>query len=257
MKIITHTSNTDKEWSSLCIASQKEYAEKIGVEHTVYENISTDGRSTEWARFRTMQGVLTQAQVGEGHVWMDSDLMVMNPDFDLPAMVREFESDNEVSVCVFPLGGNLDLSLVFFKNIRDARTLFDFGWDVGKSEAQGQRRDRLSIELMSLLSPSMIRAVSPEGILSRWYPKSPLFFYNQKIDTEEGKLGLLMMKKPKEMLEGFGDIYVPGTFSVHLKEKGANLLQISKEFDQYRRDFLDSVEESRAIIRDIKMNDQK
>lgn len=251
MKIVTHTSRTDKEWSSLCIESQKEFARKRGIEHVVYENLDVDGRSTEWARFRTMQGALTEAPVGEGFVWMDSDLMVMNPDFDLAAMVREFESEKTVAVCAFPVGGTIDLSLVFFKNIGDARVLFDFGWDVGKSEAQGERRDKLSIELMNILAPNRIKFVSPEGVLSQWYPKSPLRYYNQRIDSEEGKLGLLTMKKPKEMIEGFNDIYVPGVFSVHLREKGPNLLQVSKEFKRYRESFMESVSESRILTRDL------
>jgi hypothetical protein len=251
MKIITHTSRTDKEWSSLCIESQKEFAEKRGIEHRVYENLDIDGRSSGWARFRAMQGMLIGTPVGEGIVWMDSDLMVMNHDFDLAAMVSEFEADKHTVACAFAVGGSLDLSLIFFKNVIDARVLFDFGWDVGKSEAQGERRDKLSFELMNILSPRRIQFVNPTGLLSHWYPKSPIGFYNHRIDSEEGKLGLFTMKKPKEMLEGFNDLYVPGTFAVHLREKGPSLLQVSKEFKRYREGFMESVIESRSLARDL------
>ena len=52
------------------------------------------------------------------------------------------------------------------------------------------------------------------------------------------------MKKPKEMIEGFRDLYIPGTFAVHLKAKGAHLLKLSEDFLAYKKTLLLGVEES-------------
>lgn len=252
MKILTHVSNQDKEWSKLCIDSQKEYADRHGFTHVIVENISTAGRSTKWSRFRTMQGFMTGDSMGEIAVWMDSDLMIMNPEFNLISMLDEFSSTSpDLSACVFPISESLDLSLTFLKVTVPGKQIFEYGWAVGNVEAQGLRRDRLSFELMHALDPRTIKIIEPNGVLSRWYPQSPLHYFNHKIDTAEGKLGQFMMKKPKEMLEGFDHLYVPGTFAVHLNAKGSRLLSLSNDFLDYKKQLMSDVEKSRKLMKDL------
>lgn len=251
MKIISHTSHEDKEWSSICIRSQREFAEKHNIPYILYENLSLSGRSAKWARFRAMQGEITASAVGEAIVWMDSDLLIMNPEFDLVGMCKEFEQSTDLAGCFLVMGTKLDLSLCFIKNIHGARELFDFGWDVGKTEGQGNRRDRLSVDLMCMLAPNLFQTIIAERILSQWYPSSPKHLFDHKIDSQDGKVGLFTMKKPPEMVEGFPDIFVPGTFSVHLNSKGPALLKTSEEFLHYRDRMMKSVEESRLLIKDL------
>lgn len=252
MKIFTHTTDSDREWSRICIESQQDFAKRHDIEHIVIENLNLQDRSVEWSRFRAMQGFMTINQMWEVGVWMDSDLMIMNPEFDLKNLLQGFTEDrSQLSACVFPIRDNLDLSLAFLKVTPTGKQLFEYGWDVGKVESHGDRRDSLSIELMATLEPLAIKPIEPEGILSTWYPHNPLGYYNHRIDSAEGKKGLFTMKKPKEMIEGFDDLYIPGTFAVHLKAKGPHLLKISEDFLQYKKSLLDGVEESRKLMQDL------
>ena len=252
MKIITHTSTSDKEWSRICIESQQDYAKKHGHDYEIYENLSTIGRSTEWSRFRTMQGFMTSAVPGEIGVWMDSDLMIMNPEFNMKELLADFTvADTKLTTCIFALGGSLDPSLTFMKAGFNGKQLFEYGWNVGSVESRGERRDKLSFELMNTLAPESIRVIEPTGILSHWYPTSPFRYFNHRIDSAEGQKGLFSMKKPKEMIEGFRDLYIPGTFAVHLKAKGAHLLKLSEDFLAYKKTLLLGVEESRKIMQDL------
>lgn len=252
MIIFTHTSKTDKEWSRICIESQKDFAERHGLKHYVYEDLNVFERSEGWARFRAMQGFMTAENMGEVGIWMDSDLMIMNPEFDLIGFLAGFKPDQSMlSACLFPISDMLDLSLVFLKVTLPGKQLFDYGWEIGNVESKGERRDRLSFELMTTLEPQAMKIVDPEGILSQWYPTSPLKYFNHKIDSTENQKGLFVMKKPKEMIEGFKDLYIPGNFAVHLRAKGPHLLKLSEDFLGYKNRLLASVEESRKIIRDL------
>lgn len=252
MKIITHTSTSDREWSKICIESQQEYAEKMGLKHQIYENLPILDRSTEWSRFRAIQGFIMSANLGEIAVWMDSDLMIMNPEFDIKSLLSDFANDKSpICACVFALAGSLDPSLVFMRVTMESKQLFEYGWDVGEVEARGERRDKLSFDLMNTISPDSIRIIEPIGILSHWYPTSPMRYFNHRIDSAEGQKGLFSMKKPKEMIEGFRDLYIPGTFAVHLRSKGAHLLKLSEDFLAYKKTLLLGVEESRKIMKDL------
>jgi hypothetical protein len=252
MIIFTHTSKTDKEWSRICIQSQKEFAELHGIEHTVMEDLNIYGRSEGWSRFRAMQGFMTSRSDNEVGIWMDSDLMIMNPEFDIKGLLKDFsDSRGSLSLCVFPIREELDLSLAFLKMSHIGKHLFEYGWSVGLVESSGERRDRLSIELMATLNPELVKPVDPEGILSTWYPQSPIKYYNHRVDSAEGKKGLFSMKKPKEMTEGFKNLYLPGTFAVHLKAKGPQLLKLSEDFLKYKNSLLEGVEESRKIMQDL------
>jgi hypothetical protein len=252
MTIFTHTSKTDKEWSKICIQSQKEFAELHGIEHIVMEDLNVHGRSEGWSRFRAMQGFMTSRNMLEIGIWMDSDLMIMNPEFDLKGLLKDFSSDrSQLTICVFPIQDNLDLSLAFLKVCNSGKHLFEYGWEVGQVEALGERRDRFSVELMAILDPISVKPIDPEGILSTWYPQNPIRYYNHRVDSAEGKKGLFTMKKPKEMTEGFRDLYVPGTFAVHLKAKGPQLLKLSEDFLEYKNSLLEGVKESRKIMQDL------
>jgi hypothetical protein len=252
MKILTHVSSQDKEWSKLCIESQQEYAELHGFKHIIVEDISLGDRSIEWSRFRTMQGFMTGSNLNEIAVWMDSDLMIMNPEFNLIPILEEFKkSSPDLAACIFPIDESPDLSMVFLKVTSAGKHIFEYGWSVGKVEAQGERRDKLSFELMVTLDPKTVNVIEPNGILSRWYPESPLDFFNHKIDTADGKLGQFIMKKPKEMLEGFKDLYLPGTFAVHLRAKGPYLLHLSHSFLEYKKQLLADIEKSRKLMKDL------
>jgi len=252
MRIITHTSKSDKEWSRICIESQKDFAERHGLEHYVYEDLNVFDRSEGWSRFRAMQGFMTGGEMGEVGIWMDSDLMIMNPEFDLKGLLADLGPDpSRLSTCLFPVSDSLDPSLVFLKVNIPGKQLFDYGWEVGYVEAMGERRDKLSFELMTTLDPESIKIIDPEGILSHWYPTSPLRYFNHKIDSAEGQKGLFAMKKPKEMMEGFRDLYIPGTFAVHLRAKGPHLLKLSEDFLEYKKSLLAGVEESRKIMQDL------
>jgi hypothetical protein len=252
MKIFTHTSGPDKEWSRICIESQRDFAEKQGIEHIVMEDLNVHGRSEAWSRFRAMQGFMTANPMGEVGIWMNSDLMIMNPEFDLKGLLRDFETDNSLlSICVFPIRNNLDLSLAFLKTTPRGKELFEYGWNVGHVESLGERRDKFSMELMAILDPIAVKPINPEGILSTWYPQNPIRYYNHRVDSAEGKKGLFTMKKPKEMIEGFEDLYVPGTFAVHLKAKGPQLLKLSEDFLEYKKSLLEGVKESRKLMQDL------
>lgn len=252
MKIFTHTSDSDREWSRICIESQQDFALKQGIEHIVVENLNVQERALGWSRFRAMQGFMTANNMFEVGIWMDSDLMIMNPEFDLKGLLRDFEAiRSPLSACVFPIRESLDLSLAFLKVTPMGKQLFEYGWAVGKVESQGLRRDSLSMELMAIIEPEAIKPIDPEGILSTWYPQNPIGFYNHRVDSAEGKKGLFTMKKPKEMLEGFGDLYIPGTFTVHLKAKGPLLLKLSEDFLEYKKSLLADVEESRKLMQDL------
>lgn len=250
MKIVTHTSSSDKEWSKLCIETQKEFAEINHIPHIVYENIDTLGRSTDWARFRILHGEMDSSPQNEVTIWMDSDLMIMNPGYDLMALAREFGLGEQFA-WVFVTEGKLDLGLVFAKSNQKSKEAFSYGWSVGASESRGKRKDALSFDLMHMLMPDDIYALKGEDVISGWYPRSPVDFYNHKIDSMEGQLGLFTMKKPKEMIEGFQNLYTPGKFSVHLREKGPALQSKAEEFYGYRKAFLKSVDESNKLKKDL------
>lgn len=251
MKIISHTSNEDKEWSSICTRSQREFAEKHGITYTLYEKLSLSGRSAKWARFRAMMGEIIAAPVGEAIVWMDSDLLIMNPEFDLIGMAREFEQNTDLAGCFFTMGTKLDMSLVLVKNVRGAREIFEYGWEIGKLEGQGSRRDRFSVDLMCMLAPELFAIVIADRILSQWYPISPKNLFDHKIDSQDNKVGVFTMKKPIEMVEGFPNIYMPGSFAVHLNCKGPHLLKLSEDFLHYRERMMKSVLEARQITKDL------
>jgi len=253
MILFTHTTLSDKEWSKTCIESQKEFAEIHKFEHYVYEDLNIYDRSPTWSRFRAMQGWMSMvAPVNEIGVWMDSDLMIMNPEFDLRKMLNDFKSDNSAKVgCVFAMNDSVDLSLVFLKYSAGAKSLFEYGWNVGRVESNGLRSDKLSFELMANVKPDSLKILSPLDVLSRWYPIGPSDFFNQNISTTHGKEGLLSIKKPKEILEGFNNLYVPGTFAVHLNAKGPLLLHISNNFKKYREKLQADILESREIIKEL------
>jgi hypothetical protein len=250
MKIVTHTSSTDRDWSKLCIQTQKEFAEANHIPHIVYEDINVAGRSLSWSRFRILQGETASAPHNEVTIWMDSDLMIMNPNYDLIALAQEFGLSEQIA-WLFVTENSLDLGIIFIKTNQKSKEAFDYGWSIGESEARGNRGDSLSFELMNLLMPDDIYALKGEDVISGWYPSSPFKYYNHKIDSMEGQLGLFTMKKPREMVEGFKNLYTPGKFSVHLKEKGPALQQKAEGFYEYRKSFLKAVEESNKLKRDL------
>jgi hypothetical protein len=250
ISIVSHTSKSDKEWSKICINSQREYAEKHGIEYHLYEDVNTLGRDAAWSRFRVLHGRATGGRNGEIVIWMDSDLMIMNPDFNIMMLVDQFASD-PAGFCHFPLGGTLDLGLVMMKAHPLLREIFEIGWSVGSVEAHGSRRDKLSIELMNFLQPKTFKAASAKDILSSWYPPSPKNFFNQQIDSAEGSLGMFWMKRPKEMTNNFPDLYVPGCFAVHLHQKGRRLLDTSAEFLEYRESLIEGVIEAQKLVTDL------
>lgn len=249
--IVSHTSKSDREWSSLCIQSQREYAEKHGIDYYLHEEVNTLGRDPRWSRFRVIQGRVAGGSLGDVVVWMDSDLLVMNPNFNLRDLVSQFAGD-PAAICHFPVGGVLDLGLLLVKAHSSLNDMFEIGWDAGAVEAQGPRRDKLSFELMNFLLPKNFRSASCENILSNWYPPSPYRFFSQQIDSSEGAFGAFWMKKPNEMINGYPDLYLPGCFAVHLHQKGSRLLETSKEFLEYRNSLSEGIEEAQKMAMDIR-----
>jgi hypothetical protein len=248
--IVSHTTKSDKEWSKACIDSQREYAEKCGIEYYLYEDVNTLGRDLSWSRFRVMQGRASGGELGDVTIWMDSDLLIMNPDFNILTLVDQFSSD-PAAICHFPIGGTLDLGLVLFKSHRTLSDMFEAGWEAGEVEAHGKRKDKLSFELMNYLQPRNFKAASSENILSTWYPPSPLNFFNQQVDSMEESLGMFWMKRPTEMSKNYPDLYLPGCFAVHLHLKGQRLKQTSEEFLEYRESLIKGLEESRKLVADL------
>lgn len=248
--IVSHTSRSDKEWSELCILSQREYAEKHGIDYYLYEDLNTLGRDPSWSRFRVLQGRVSGGQIGDIVVWMDSDLLIMNPDFDIKILIDQFSSD-PAAVCHFPIGGVLDLGLLIVKAHPNLRNIFDFGWDVGEVEAHGNRKDKFSIELMNYLNSQIFKPVTAENVISNWYPTSPKNFFNQQVDSAEGSLGMFWMKKPTEMSNNYPDLYLPGCFAVHLHQKGRRLRDTSADFLEYRKSLIEGVNEAKKLIKDL------
>lgn len=255
MIIFTHTTSSDKEWSRLCIESQKEFAEIHNFEHYVYEDLDTLGRSVGWSRFRSMQGWMSMvAPNDEIGVWMDSDLMIMNMEFNLRKMLEDFKVDNSAKVgCIFTNTHSIDLGLVFLKYSAGGQSLFEYGWKIGKVESDGFRKDKLSFDLMLDIKPEAFKINPATGIISNWYPSGPFNYFNQHINMTHGKEGVLSIKKPKEMLEGFDNLYIPGAFAVHLKTKGSELLNISTNFKKYRELLQKDVMESREIMKELNL----
>lgn len=254
MILFTHTTSSDKEWSKLCIESQKEYAKIHNLEHYVYEDLETFGRSVEWSRFRSMQGWMSMvAPNNEIGVWMDSDLMIMNMEFDLKKLLNNFKEDDSAKVgYIFSDTSSLDLGLVFLKYSAGGQSLFEYGWRIGKVESNGLRKDKLSFDLMFNIKPEAFKINSTLGILSNWYPIGPFNFYNQHINMAHGKEGLLSIKKPREVLEGFNNLYIPGSFAIHFKTKGSELLDISTNFKKYRELLQKDIVDSREMMKELK-----
>lgn len=248
--IVSHTSSEDKEWSELCIGSQREYAEKHGFEYCLHEDVDTVGRHPGWSRFRILQGRAASGQAGEVVVWMDSDVVVMNPDFNIRPIIEQFATDPS-GICHFPMGGAIDLGVMLMKPYPILNSLFQVGWDAGKVEAHGNRRDKLSIELMGFLEPGVVKGVLSKEMVSTWYPPSPLNFFNVLVDSAEESRGIFWMNKPKAQLENFPDLYAPGCFTVHLHEKGPRLRKTSEDFLLYRKSLSDKVEKAQKLTTDI------
>lgn len=245
--IITHTSKSEREWNELCILSQREYGILNGINHVIYEEIPVIGRDASWARFKTIQENISKGSENSIIVWMDSDLLIMNTKFDLRSLVDQFVSDPAL-ICLFPIGGMLDLGLIMIKQDKTLKEIFEFGWDVGKVEAYGKRRDKFSFELMSYIQPSIFKSASPENIISNWYPTSPSGFFQQKIDSAERSLGKFWMKKPTEMLNNYPDLYLPGCFAVHLHQKGPRLKETATDFLNYRSLLTNEMEEAKKFF---------
>ena len=250
ISIVSHTSKSDKEWSRFCIQSQREYAEKHGIEYYLHEDINTLGRNPAWSRFRVIQGRVVGGSVGDVIVWMDSDLLVMNTDFNIRDLVGQFARDPS-AICHFPIGGVLDMGLILIKAHPMLNDLFEIGWDAGAVEAHGSRRDKLSFELMNFLQPKNFKAASAENIVSTWYPASPLGFFHQQVDSAESSLGMFWMKRPNEMTNNYPDLYLPGCFTVHLHQKGSRLLEASKDFLEYRNSLIKGINEARKLVADL------
>lgn len=245
--IITHTSKENLKWSESCIMSQKNYTKNHEMNHIIYEGVNVFQRDITWSRFRLIQEKISEKSNEDVIVWMDSDLLIMDPYFDLRSLVDQFMHDPAL-ICFFPLGGMLDLGLIIIKPDSSLKEIFEFGWDVGKIEAHGNRRDKFSFELMQYLNPAIFKSASAENIVSNWYPTGPNGFFNQKVDSSEGSIGKFWFKRPTEMLNNYPDLYLPGCFAVHLHQKGPRLKETATDFLNYRSLLTNEMEEAKKFF---------